>query len=102
MNMKGGVGKTLVTANVAGMLAWYEWNGKPRRVLAIDYDPQFNLSQAFIPAKQYFELEKQGKTAWAILQDNEIKLDPFVIQTPGNHNPPSPNDISYRVHSTKA
>ena len=38
INGKGGVGKTTVTANVAGLLARSGW-----RVLAVDMDPQGNL-----------------------------------------------------------
>jgi len=51
MNMKGGVGKTTVSMHLAGVFARYMIGNKPRKILAIDYDPQFNLSQAFLPAK---------------------------------------------------
>jgi cellulose biosynthesis protein BcsQ len=57
MNMKGGVGKTTVAIHLAGVIARYLVNNKPRKVLAIDYDPQFNMSQAFLPAKTYFALD---------------------------------------------
>ena len=69
MNMKGGVGKTTTAMHIAGMLARYRFNDAPnyRRVLMIDYDPQFNLSQAFLPSKLYFQLEEQRKTTLAIL-----------------------------------
>ena len=40
INGKGGVGKTTVTANVAGLLA-----ASGRRVLAVDLDPQGNLGR---------------------------------------------------------
>lgn len=30
MNMKGGVGKTVISAHLAGMLARYEFKGKSR------------------------------------------------------------------------
>ena len=54
MNMKGGVGKTTVAMHLAGICARYTLHGKgPRKVLAIDYDPQFNMSQSFLPAKTY-------------------------------------------------
>jgi len=67
MNMKGGVGKTTVAAHLAGFFARYKIHDKTRRVLLIDYDAQFNLSQMFLPATTYFELEKQRKTSLAIL-----------------------------------
>lgn len=43
MNMKGGVGKTTVTMHLGGAFAYYMVAGRSRRVLLIDYDPQFNL-----------------------------------------------------------
>ena len=43
MNLKGGVGKTTVTAQLSG--AWQENFGG--RVLLIDLDPQYNLTQTF-------------------------------------------------------
>lgn len=45
MNLKGGVGKTTVSAQVFG--AWQETFGG--RVLLIDLDPQYNLTQTFYP-----------------------------------------------------
>ena len=49
INMKGGVGKTTLTFNLAWYCAW-----KTRlRVLAIDLDPQANLSQYFMGADRY-------------------------------------------------
>ncbi len=92
MNMKGGVGKTTVAMHVAGAVGRrYRPAGLEavKRVLMIDYDPQFNLSQAYLPSKLYFELEKQRKTTLAILVDDDGDLDPYDIQVPGNHNPPS-------------
>lgn len=97
MNMKGGVGKTTVSINVAGMITRMPNAGKPVRILAIDYDPQFNLSQAFLPAKKYFELEKQRKTSISILLDDDSDLNPYQLQVPGNHKPPSVTEISTRV-----
>lgn len=98
MNMKGGVGKTTLCAHLAGMLALYEFRGKHRRVLAIDYDPQFNLSQMYLRPKTYFELESKGKTSLAILKDDETEVDPFAIQVPGNLTPPSPTQVTHPIY----
>src|SRR5690242_13912844 len=85
MNMKGGVGKTTVTMHLAGMFARSVWSGgKPHKVLAIDYDPQFNLSQAFLPPKEYFAAEKKRKTTLSILLDDDTELDPYKLQVPGS------------------
>ena len=100
MNMKGGVGKTTVAMHFGGMICWYKKIcGAIRKVLLIDYDPQFNLSQAFIPPKTYFNLEKHKKTTFAILQDEENKLDPFRLQVPGNEEPPKLKDITHNLNS---
>jgi chromosome partitioning protein len=99
MNMKGGVGKTTVAMHVAGVAARWALNNKPRKVLAIDYDPQFNMSQAFLPSKTYFQLEKERKTTLSILLDDDTNLDPYKLQVPGNHNPPSVSQIAHRIYS---
>jgi chromosome partitioning protein len=103
MNMKGGVGKTTVAIHLAGVMARYiiSASQKPLKVLAIDYDPQFNLSQAFLPAKQYFALEKARKTTIAILFDDDTKLDPYTLQVPGGHQPPSVASLVTNITKTK-
>jgi chromosome partitioning protein len=99
MNMKGGVGKTTVAMHLAGVCARYAINNKPRKVLAIDYDPQFNMSQAFLPPKTYFSLEKQRKTTLSILVDDDTNLDPFKLQVPGKHEPPKVTAVASRIYS---
>ncbi len=49
INMKGGVGKTTLSFN----LAWYSAWRANLRVLAVDLDPQSNLSQYFMGAEKY-------------------------------------------------
>ena len=44
MNLKGGVGKTTITSQVFGFLQ----KERKNRILLIDFDPQFNLSQFFL------------------------------------------------------
>jgi len=99
MNMKGGVGKTTVSANAGGALAVYRLGNtpNPRKVLLIDYDPQFNLSQCYIPAKSYFALDKERKTVIAVLQDSGVALDPYKLQLPGTATPPSLISLVHNV-----
>ena len=49
INMKGGVGKTTLAFNLAWFSAWQ----KDLKVLAVDLDPQANLSQYFLGATDY-------------------------------------------------
>lgn len=37
MNMKGGVGKTTVVANLSPTMAFRKYGGRQRRVLMVDY-----------------------------------------------------------------
>ena len=99
MNMKGGVGKTTVAAHLAGISCRYALNGKARKVLVIDYDPQFNLSQAFLVPKNYFALEKDRKTILSVLLDDDLNLDPYQLQVPGNHTPPKVKDLVTRIYA---
>jgi chromosome partitioning protein len=94
MNMKGGVGKTTVTMHLGGILGRYSINQLQRKVLLIDYDPQFNLSQAFIPPQKYFQLEKARKTIISVLLDSDADLNPYRIQTPDRESPPSVSELA--------
>ena len=98
MNMKGGVGKTTVAMHLGGMFSRYVFDGNRR---LIDYDPQFNLSQAFLPAKLYFSLEDQRKTTISILLDDDSELDPYHLQVPGNEIPPKVEDITTQIYKFK-
>lgn len=57
INMKGGVGKTTLAFNLAWFSAWQA----NLRVLAVDLDPQANLSQYFMGAQQYLEYLNDDK-----------------------------------------
>lgn len=99
MNMKGGVGKTTVTINLSGILSQYAIGGKsPLKILIIDYDPQFNLSQAYLSAANYFSIEENKKTTLSVLVDSATKLNPYTIQVPGNHVPPAVSSLVTSIY----
>ena len=57
--MKGGVGKTTLTYN----LAWYLGEVKNYRILVIDLDPQSNLTQLMLGEEGYARfLDENGKS----------------------------------------
>ncbi|QDR64971.1 AAA family ATPase [Mammaliicoccus sciuri] len=72
VNMKGGVGKTTMTCNLA-----YELR-EDYKVLVIDIDPQFNSTQAFINLKhegfdKYFDLKEKNLTIAEIFNEKRSK-----------------------------
>src|SRR5438876_7058677 len=65
INMKGGVGKTTLAFN----LAWYcAWRAN-LKVLAVDLDPQANLSQYSMGARKYLaNISTEGQTVVEIFE----------------------------------
>ena len=71
INMKGGVGKTTLSTNVAHCLATRE-NCK---VLVVDIDPQFNATQCFFSGDSYFDyLKNNGRTILDLFQGNVMNI----------------------------
>ena len=67
INMKGGVGKSTVTVNLAWHFAAYRnWL---KKVLVIDLDPQFNASQYLVGVRRYQQILDDGApTMWNIFE----------------------------------
>ena len=90
INMKGGVGKTTLAFN----LAWYcAWQAN-KRVLAVDLDPQSNLSQYFMGARNYLNYIKNNKGTVV-----EI-FEQFSAPTVATGSPAlvSPTDVIHPLH----
>lgn len=71
INMKGGVGKTTLSTNVAHCLATRE----NKKVLVVDIDPQFNATQCFFSGDKYFNyLKDKGKTILDLFIEGPINI----------------------------
>jgi chromosome partitioning protein len=66
LNMKGGVGKTTISANLFREL--YRRVGSEKKTLLIDFDAQFNLTQSVITEKDYESFQTNKKTIWSVLE----------------------------------
>jgi chromosome partitioning protein len=87
-NNKGGVGKTTLVYHISWMMA-----EKGRKVLAVDLDPQSNLSSMFLPDEKLEEIwpdEKQHKSILAC-------IDP-ILEGTGDFQPAHVQKISENLH----
>ena len=91
LNMKGGVGKTTISAHVFRHL----YSHLKKRVLLVDFDPQFNLTQAIVSQSDYELYKSQGKTIFSVMEDNS---PPSIFKVSSNLGPPPTVDsVSVRL-----
>ena len=64
LNMKGGVGKTTISAHLLRVL----FERKKAKTLLIDLDPQFNLTQALFTKAKYDSLRKKNQTIQSVME----------------------------------
>jgi chromosome partitioning protein len=91
LNMKGGVGKTTLSAHLFRVL----YRAKKLRVLLVDLDPQFNLSQCLLTEKEYEQCRKAEKTVLSAFEPPPSK-NFFDIKVTTKA-PPRADAISYRL-----
>jgi len=91
LNMKGGVGKTTISAHVFRHL----YSHLAKRVLLVDFDPQFNLTQAVISQTDYEKYKLEHRTIFSVMEDS---ASPSIFKVSSNLGPP-PNleDVSVRL-----
>jgi chromosome partitioning protein len=98
--MKGGVGKTTLTANLAGALARYH----EKKILIVDVDMQANLSQYFMSPLSYANwIKKEGtfknkQTVLSIYQKRNL-VNPSSVKKKGiTATSPSLKNLTHRVY----
>ena len=91
LNLKGGVGKTTVSAHVFRVV-WSKF-GVP--TLLIDFDPQFNLSQTLFNRDRYEKARNAKRTIMAVVEPLPRK-SLFTINT-SSAPLPEPADVSIRL-----
>lgn len=81
LNMKGGVGKTTISAHVFRHL----YSHLKKRVLLVDFDPQFNLTQAVISQTDYEGHKAAGRTIFSVMED---AASPSIFKVNNSLGPP--------------
>lgn len=70
INMKGGVGKTTIASQLA-----HAADTDDLKVLAVDLDPQSNLSQSLMGARGYVEHLKENRPTIVVLPESGTRGD---------------------------
>lgn len=94
VNMKGGVGKSTLTAN----LGWYCSYYKEMKILLVDLDPQFNLSQYTLGPSKYENHISNNKPT--VLEIFEQGTPSAVSGVPKRK--PTPEDVIVHVREFHA
>lgn len=91
LNMKGGVGKTTISAHVMRVL----YHRLQKRVLLVDLDPQFNLTQAVLTQEVYDLILDEKKTVMAAFEPQPSN-DFFKVKA-SKDPPPMAGEIAKRL-----
>lgn len=89
LNMKGGVGKTTISAHVMRVM----YHRHRLKTLLVDLDPQFNLTQALVPRSKYDSLRDDNKTVLVAFEPPS-KVGLFDVATSSTGPPRAKNVVS--------
>lgn len=93
LNMKGGVGKTTISANVFRQM----YSDNKLSVLLLDLDPQYNLTQQVMTEDRYDVAVSEGKSVLSLFEPAPAS-DFFSVNTSSNE-PPNARETSVRLRS---
>lgn len=93
LNMKGGVGKTTISAHVFRHL----YRQLQKSVVLVDFDPQFNLTQTVISQTAYEKHKANKRTILSVMEDNSAPSI-FKISTKLGP-PPSLDDVGINLRN---
>ena len=95
LNMKGGVGKTTISAHVMRVL----YHRHKVKTLLIDLDPQFNLTQALIIRSRYDTLKQAEKTVFSVMEPASTRgiFNTNLLASP----PPQASAVAQRLRYIK-
>lgn len=87
LNMKGGVGKTTISAHVMRVL----YHRMKKKVLLIDLDAQFNLTQSILTQEQYDAILTDGHTVLSCFEP--LPSNDFFKVKHSDQPPPNADEI---------
>jgi chromosome partitioning protein len=96
LNMKGGVGKTTISAHVFRHL----YSQLKKSVVLVDFDPQFNLTQTIIAQASYEKHKADKRTILSVMEDHTAPSI-FKINTELGP-PPKLDEVGVRLRAFTA
>lgn len=93
LNMKGGVGKTTVTAHLFRHLV----DRLGKSVLLVDFDPQFNLTQTLMSRAAFEKLKAANQTIFSVMEPASASTPSLFSITNNLAPPPEVDSIVHQL-----